>query len=403
MSKLSDTPGRHFCIAPFQSIRQNAYGRNSPCAFGAGEWHHGHLTPAERWDSLELNRLRQQFIDGEKPSECHRCWAEEDAGKVSLRQRQYEYFPNDYQDFILTGQWKQGPKTAVFKTSNVCNLACRSCGGWDTNTYTREGQEYAKLYNTQIDGKSHNRFIPLLPPKHMDFMQYRDIAGNLEKIDFFGGEPFLNITQLDLLEYLAEQGLSKKITLFYSTNCTTVATPRLKRAWDQFKRIEISMSIDGIGDQFEYLRWPGKWTTAVDVVHDILDLSNQIDAEVYTMVGYTVSNMNAYYVDQTYLWLKEQIGDVYINMVNSPDYLSLHIMPDHVKSSIRSVVKNPEVLGYLDIQSSNPLTWKQFIIWMKRQDLYRTQNFSTVFPEFFDIIKDDWNSTTDLSEENFYK
>jgi sulfatase maturation enzyme AslB (radical SAM superfamily) len=384
-------------------MRQNAYGRNSPCAFGAGEWHHGHLTPAERWNSQELNSLRQAFVDGEKPAECHRCWAEEDAGKVSLRQRQYEYFPNDYQDFILTGQWEHGPKTAVFKTSNVCNLACRSCGGWDTNTYTREGQEYVKIYNTTVDGKSHNRFIPVLPPKHMDFMQYRDIADNLEKIDFFGGEPFLNITQLDLLEYLVEQGLSKKITLFYSTNCTNMATPRLKRAWSKFKRIEISMSIDGIGNQFEYLRWPGQWDTANNVMQDMLDLQNQIDAEVYTMAGYTISNMNAYYTDQTYTWLKEQIGNVYINMVNSPSYLSLHIMPNSVKSIIRSVVKNPEVLGYIDIQSSNPLSWKQFIIWMKRQDIYRNQDFSTVFPEFFDIIKDDWNSMTDLSEQNFYQ
>ena len=49
----------NFCIAPFQSIRQNPHGRNSPCAFGAGEWHHEHLTPEQRWNSHELNQLRQ--------------------------------------------------------------------------------------------------------------------------------------------------------------------------------------------------------------------------------------------------------------------------------------------------------------------------------------------------------
>ena len=128
---------KNFCIAPFQSIRQNAFGRNSPCAFGAGEWHHGHLTPEERWHSDELNTLRQQFINNEKPDACKRCWDEEAAGKQSLRQRQYQYFPDDYNEFILSGRWMQGPKTAVFKTSNVCNLACRSCGGWKNVCHKR--------------------------------------------------------------------------------------------------------------------------------------------------------------------------------------------------------------------------------------------------------------------------
>lgn len=401
-AQIPDVPPEHFCIAPFQSIRQNAYGRNSPCAFGAGEWHHSNLTALERWNSPELNALRKEFIAGGKPKICHRCWDEEASGKKSLRQRQYEYFPNDYNEFIKTGQWMAGPKTAVFKTSNVCNLACRSCGGWDSNTYAKEGQYYAQLYNTKIDNKVHNRFIPLLPAKHMDFMQYTEIADNLEKIDFFGGEPFLNTTQLDLLEYLADNGLSKKITLFYSTNCTNHPTARLKKAWNKFKRVEISMSIDGTQDRFEYLRWPGKWSTAVEVMDHILDLKNTLDTEVYTMAGLTYSLLNMLDADNIHSWLTKHIGPVYVNMVNYPDYLSLHCAPEHVKSVVKQSIKNTEVLGYLDLRESNPTTWKQFIIWAKRQDLYRKQNLETVAPELFELIKDDWHSITDLSEENFY-
>ena len=401
-NQLLPTPTENFCIAPFQSIRQNAYGRNSPCAFGAGEWHHGHLTPIERWDSSELNNLRQEFIKGNKPNECHRCWAEEDSGKKSLRQRQYDYFPNDYNDFIRSGLWINGPKTAVFKTSNVCNLACRSCGGWDSNTFTREGLHYAEKYNTKIDNKVHNRFIPLLQPKHMDFMQYKDIAGNLEKIDFFGGEPFLNITQIDLLEYLVDQGLSKNITLFYSTNCTNHPTDRLKRAWDTFKRVEISVSIDGIGDKFEYTRWPGKWNATLEVMDHILNLKNTLNSEVYVMSGLTISLLNVYDTDNVYSWLQSKIGNVYINMVNSPTYLALHCAPDRVKLAIREHVNNPEVLGYLDIKKYDSLLWKQFIIWTKRQDIYRGQNFASIAPEFVELFQEDWNSIVDLSEENFY-
>jgi hypothetical protein len=83
--------------------------------------------------------------------------------------------------------------------------------------------------------------------------------------------------------------------------------------------------------------------------------------------------------------------------------LSLHCAPESVKLAIENRIKNLEVLGYLDIKPHNPLLWKQFIIWTKRQDLYRQQNLATVAPEFFELIKDDWNSITDLSEENFYR
>jgi MoaA/NifB/PqqE/SkfB family radical SAM enzyme len=147
---IPDIAPANFCIAPFQSVRQNAYGRNSPCAFGAGDWHHGELTPEQRWNSAELNQLRQEFIAGNRPVACQRCWDEEDAGKQSLRQRQYEYFPTDYELFIKSGLWMQGPKTAVFKISNVCNLACRSCAGWDSNSFAPEGKHYQAQYQTTM-------------------------------------------------------------------------------------------------------------------------------------------------------------------------------------------------------------------------------------------------------------
>jgi hypothetical protein len=89
-------------------------------------------------------------------------------------------------------------------------------------------------------------------------------------------------------------------------------------------------------------------------------------------------------------------------MVNSPTYLTLHIAPEHVKLALRQKIKNPEILGYVDINAHDTKLWKQFIIWTKRQDLYRSQSLQQVAPEFFNLIKQDWDSITDLSESNFY-
>lgn len=405
--QLPNIPPKNFCIAPFQSIRQNAYGRNSPCAFGAGDWHHGHLTPEQRWHSKELNQLREEFIQGLRPSACQRCWDEENAGKISLRQRQYEYFPEDYEKFVKSGLWLQGPKTAVFKVSNVCNLACRSCAGWDSNSYTNEGKFYQQKYKTTVqyndEIKFHNRFIPVMPPRHINFIDYLDIANNLEKIDFYGGEPFLNISQLDLLEYLIDKGLSKNITLYYSTNCTNHPTKRLKAAWNHFRRIEIAISIDGLEQEFEYLRWPGKWHDLLDVLQAIKLLREQLQCEVFIMGSLTVSMINAWNIDKLTDWVTQNIGPYYINMVQSPEYLAVHIAPDHVKNAVLSRVTNQDLRNYMQLKGHNSTLWKQFIIWMKRQDLYRNQKFENIFPDFVNKFAKDWHDITDLSEQNFHR
>lgn len=406
-NQLPDVPPKHFCIAPFQSIRQNPHGRNSPCAFGAGDWHHGHLTPEQRWNSTELNQLRQQFIQGNKPAACHRCWDEEAAGKISLRQRQQEYFPNDYNRFIRSGLWLKGPKTAVFKISNVCNLACRSCAGWDSNSFAPEGRHYQEHYQTTMDVfgdvRAHNRFIPLLSPKHMDFSQYYNIAENLEKIDFFGGEPFLNVTQLDLLEHLVDQGLSKRITLYYSTNCTNHPTDRLKRAWNHFRRVEIAVSIDGLEKEFEYLRWPAQWSTMLEVLAHIKSLDSQLDCEVFVMGAMTFSLMNAWNVDTLSSWIENNVGPYYVNMVQSPDYLAVHVAPDHVKQAVLAHVRHQELRNYMQLKPHDPDLWRRFIIWMKRQDLYRNQQFAEVFPDYWKLFENAWHETSDLSEQNFHR
>jgi sulfatase maturation enzyme AslB (radical SAM superfamily) len=379
---LPDNPPENFCIAPFQSTRQNPYGRTSPCAFGAGEWRFEDLTPLQRWNSKPLNDLRHEFIKGNKPDACFRCWAEEDAGKQSLRQRQLEYFPTDYEDFIKTGDWLDGPRTAVLKVSNVCNLACRSCGPHDSNQFAEEGKHYERVYNVGDRPSTGNRFFVEKTPQHIKASEFIPISKNLKKIDFYGGEPFLNVSHLELLEAMENP---QDTTLFYSTNCTNMPTTRLKRAWNKFKKIEISLSVDGTQERFEFLRHPGKWNKALKVIDTIDNLQNELDCEVYVMGSLTVSAMNVLDVDNIYSWHKDR-GDVYINMVQSPAYMSISRMPDHIKQVVRDNITNSEVLGYLDVETIDPTLWEQFKIWTTRQDLYRNESLRQVFPKIYYLM-----------------
>lgn len=408
--QLPDECPDNFCLAPFISTRQNEQGMTSPCAFGAGEWNLDKFTKEERWNHSSVNDLRAKFIRGERPRECYRCHAEEDAGKQSLRQRQFKYFPDAYENFVKTGDWLNGPITGVFKTSNVCNLACRSCGGWDTSLYKDEGEYYRDNYKTTDEAYPelglHNRFIPPRNPNHMEFASFADIGDNFKKLDFFGGEPLVNTTHLDLLEHIIESGKSEECTLYYSTNVVQFPHKRLLDAWQKFKRVELSLSIDGLGEKFEYTRWPAKWSKVERNVERFMELHQRFPDVEWDIQGTTCySAMTLFSFRDTYTWLQENMDATYVNMVNFPNYLAPHIVPESVKTSLMFYYMGQydDTVNYVNLHPHDPKSFKQFCIWMKRQDLYRKQDFTTTFPELYEQIKPWWDEyTKDLSNKNYH-
>ena len=160
----------NFCIAPFVSTRPDVRHKNSPCAYGALDIPQPGLSAKRKWNSKELNQLRQDFIDNKQPDVCERCWQEERAGKESLRQRTISYNPTAYEDLIVSGKWTDGPMSITFKSSNVCNLACRSCGSHDSNQFDNEGKQYLKEYNTR------GHYIANDRPQHVTMIDYVPIC-----------------------------------------------------------------------------------------------------------------------------------------------------------------------------------------------------------------------------------
>lgn len=384
----------NFCLNPFICSRQNAYNRISPCAFGPVEVQ---VQPTDnqqvRWHHPEIQGLRQKFLQNQRPSECKRCWDEEAAGGKSLRLRTFEYYPTAYRDLIESNSWTQGPKEIVIKTSNVCNLACRSCAGWDTSHYWPEGQFYADTYNT-VDPKwgKYNHFMQTRPKMYHPAASWTDQdLANVEKINFFGGEPLLDREHPAMLQRLVDSGRSKQVTLFYSTNCQQIAGRRLLDLWKHFRRVEIFFSVDGMEDQFEYLRWPGKWSRTQRVIDWFLLLPKLFpDVDWYFQGSQCVSLFNVASYQHTADWLRNKLGSVYFNIVDHPNYLRMTALPEDAKQQIAGQIPDDNIRQYLFIEPSNHAHLKQFVIWCKRQDLYRKQNFEKTFPETHALIADVW-------------
>jgi len=405
---------QNFCVAPFINTRQNEEGSTAPCPFGAGAWNYGGMSKVDRWNAPELNNLRLKFINGEFPDECHRCKNEEKGNKQSLRQLMPTYFPNIdniYDQYIKNGKWTNGPLTITTKTSNICNIACRSCSGWDSSLFASEGIHYADKYSSTREDEyaktnGIRRFIPRRDKAHMEYEGFNKISENVVKLEFFGGEPFLNRTHIDLLEYLVSTGQSKKCTLFYSTNCMQYPLDRLHKAWSGFKRIELGLSMDGTGDKFEYLRWPGKWDKVRNNIERIMELPKLYPDTEWFFQGATCFDLfTMFNVADTYKWLKDTIGHVYVNTIESPAVLNVTNAPLYLKKQVKQFhgSNHSDIVDYMFINDGDTAVFKQFCIWAKRQDIYRKQDFASTFPRLYEVIKEDYEYyTKDLSEDNFY-
>jgi MoaA/NifB/PqqE/SkfB family radical SAM enzyme len=166
------------------------------------------------WNSNEFNDLRTSFLKNEKNKVCDRCWRQEDHGNQSLRKRLLINNPNkqfkkgELIPFLENG-YINGPSQINIMVGNTCNLRCRICSTGSSSTYGIEGEYYKKKYN--LDNYIGKRKKPIkLSNDSID--QIFNLGKNLKRIEFYGGEPLLDIPTLSLLEKLIASGQNKNIT-----------------------------------------------------------------------------------------------------------------------------------------------------------------------------------------------
>ena len=172
-----------------------------------------------------------------------------------------------------------------------CNAACLSCGGWASSTW----RKYDYKHGLNDHGPEIDRSDELL-------QQLIDNI-NLDKVNFIfilGGEPFFSSSNLKFLRHLkaTHRNLSQ-VTLKYQTNGSVIPEPEVIELWSLFKRVEVSLSIDGVGERFNYLRWPLKWHRSENTMRYLLDSTN-----VIFEFNATVSPFSILYIDEIERWVE---------------------------------------------------------------------------------------------------
>ena len=107
----------------------------------------------------------------------------------------------------------------------------------------------------------------------------RQVVVQFKRIDFYGGEPWLIQEHWDTLSKMVELGYSKDCILHYTTNGTVFKSKQVDLL-KQTKTVSIQLSIDGIGNRFEYQRYPGKWSVIENNIKRFCSCVNTVSLSV---------------------------------------------------------------------------------------------------------------------------
>lgn len=288
--------------------------RVAPCCQAATE-----LEPADNFDfktSSYLNRLRNEFDQGQKPLACNRCWKAEQHGHKSRRLSAIEFFQDTQPDHTVQLQCIDHSSTWA------CNLACIMCGPVNSSLWaTQENLNKDDLIKLgRMFHKSNN------------ILNTFDLA-HIKKIHFNGGEPMLNNEQTDLLMRLDEQQVLHNVFISYNTNATVMPSKKIIDLWSKARLVKIFFSIDAVEEAFDYIRWPGKWTEVED---NMQKMKQQLPSNVMFGFNCTVGSYNVLEMHKVYDWFEKNIkhnreGDLSDFCWQLADNFDLSGLPKNIK------------------------------------------------------------------------
>lgn len=323
---------KSFCMLPYMHIYGSAGGDMVPCCEAQeiplnnpGE------SALESWNNDNYRELRRALANDERPERCAVCWHNEDSGIVSNRQQWEHDNWNTFADKISVNDdysVNNPPYWVELKVSNFCNLKCIMCSTHSSykrvadldiiSKYTKDGYETRLLRPTDL-------FASL--------NEWPELWDHVHTLQFTGGEPIINKEHYDLLEGIPTEA-KKRIRLRYASNLSYIKFKKydLIKIWNEFKHVNIKVSMDGVGDVYNYIRQDGDWDT---VYANMMALNNEPGIDV--AAGITVQAHNIYQMPEFYQFWKDSPVDlkfITANILQTPNYLSPAIWQGEYRNAI---------------------------------------------------------------------
>jgi len=356
MNNSKDT----FCVAPWFQIRNsNKMDKNVCCAISSKITEN---IPSQSMSSLEyLNSepildLKKDLSNGIKSEHCSKCWIDEENGVTSLRQQlnsllsfQKDFNSSNWMDVYFRKKNDFNSDiilSADIKVGNTCNYACVMCNPEDSSLIYANWMSdidhpivQSKLA-TDPDYLQRAKSFSFKNKQYIDYLN--DIIENNKNIrflKFLGGEPFLDKFLMDKLRELPASK-KEKLSLIFVTNASKDFSDIIDSLGD-FKYIQCSVSLEGIGEVQEWARSGSDWN---QVAQNVLKAVN--NSKIDMAVLYTFQTATVLGFADLAKWCKNNNIKLGANIVYNPKCLSVKTLPDNIKKNLLTdIVNNKNIIN----------------------------------------------------------
>jgi MoaA/NifB/PqqE/SkfB family radical SAM enzyme len=384
------------CHFPFDSMMANTSGIITTCCWGEPiineetgmpYTRHSH-TLNQVFYSKEMQKLRSDLLSGIKNNNCKKCWRAESEGRSSMR----------LQEIRTEGEFDQTKipqiENIFLSLGNQCNLKCRTCGIDNSSTWVKEHYDTNNFLHENTFSEYQKSVIFLEEDSSMfvDSILKENIH-NANELIITGGEPLMMKNVWKLLDNAVAQGYSKNMALSFHTNCT-FWNEKAEQIISKFNEVEISLSIDGVDNRFEYMRHPAKWEQVLPNIDKIIGMQST-HSSLSVSITFAVSSYNVWYLPEVFDFADSKGIVVNAHLLHTPDFMSIRHIPKSIAEEIshRLLSQNShrdeskKVIDYMNVPASDSYNqWNKFLQEIDLRDRYRGESFADTFPEYYSRI-----------------
>jgi len=389
---------KNFCVIPF--TRQTLWyaGSYKLCCYTGGEDISQEQNNRRSFNSDQLKKIRNEFLNGNYPNECMRCKnlsdkdlvppnVHENSSWLSSKEKHRALVKN-----IL--EFSQGkeilPQMLDIRFSNVCNLKCRTCNPANSSAIQAE-------YNIHFQNNNMKKFnVGQIKQKY--YHNIDDMDDDFFRIYFAGGEPLLEQYNLNFLE--SYNNLDTEIII--NTNLT-ILNVRIIQILSRFKDVKLMVSLDGTSAVNDYIRHGSNFENIIENIRIVNKLEN-----VQIVVNFVLNMYNVFDIKNFFQYFETNFPDLVSHISICPisieKELFLECMPAELRSEAIEILKSclgltehsqyilQDSIKILEQDNFNQSEFDNFIKYSLALDKIRNQSLITVVPQFspyVDLHKED--------------
>ena len=352
-----------FCVLPWTHTATLPDGNVQLCCVSGGGSgvNLNEQTLADYWNSAYVKDARRRMLSGQKVEACRHCYREEAHGCRSHRIAENEVWIKEFGEQAIRelvskttvdGTLDATPQYVDLRLGNTCNLQCVMCQPRESSRWLQAAKRLSELYQNE-ELKAEGKLQLTIDASRFEWYRNVEFWNNLKillpdikQIILAGGEPFLIQEQFAFVKSCCELGEANHIRLRYHTN-GTVFPEDMAGYWEQFKRVHFIISLDGIGDVANYVRYPSQWREIEANIRRFDDLAEN----TYTSFLFTAHALNVYRIPEVLDWSNRSglrnrkyfssIQDyVSTGLVHHPAYLDIRILPEDYKEIVAERLDN---------------------------------------------------------------